>query len=140
MCKQVISKINIILALILPLITIGFITLIIGIAINSNTLILLSLINISGAAGDIMMTTAILRMKNVQYFDTDDTTSFYIISENDLLQRKYLGLNIKETGIYNSDITAKDYQKIKITKVSWYIIAVLILLTVILNFMKRGIL
>lgn len=134
MCKQRISKANIILALILPLIVIGFITLIIGLLINSNLLIFLSIINISGSSADIAMTIAILKMKNVQYLDTDDTTGFYILSNEDISNKKYIGLKIIEMGIYDSDkIVAKDYTKIKITKISWYIITGLIVCTILLN-------
>lgn len=133
-CKQVISKANIILALILPLIIIGFITLGIGMSINSNILIFLSLVNISGAAGDIVMTLAILRMKNIEYLDLDDTTGFYILSNNDLYGKSYPGLRITKDGEYDSNIMiSKDYTRFKVTKKSWYIIICLIIITIILN-------
>lgn len=134
MCKQRLSKANIILALLLPLILIGFITLILGLLLKSNLLLFLSIINISGSSADIAMTIAILKMKNVEYLDTDDTTGFYILSNEDISNKKYLGLKIKETGIYNSDkIVAKDYTKIKISKISWYIIIGIIVYTALLN-------
>lgn len=135
MCKQVINKLNIIAALILPLITIGFITLLIGILFNSNLLILLSILNIAGASGDIMMTIAIIKMRNIEYLDTDDTTSFYILSEDDISNKKYLGLNIVDNGIYDPNIIkAKDYTRIKVTKISWYVIIILIIIMLLINF------
>lgn len=134
MCKQAISKKNVILALVLPLIIIGFITLGIGITIKSNILLILSLVNISGAAGDIVMTLALLKMKNIEYLDIDDTTGFYILSKNDISNKKYLGLKIVESGKYNPNtMVAKDYRRLKITKKSFYIIIGLIIFTIILN-------
>jgi Protein of unknown function (DUF3267). len=134
MCKQKISKANILLALILPLIVLGFILLAVGIIINSYILMFLAVVNISGAAGDIVMTIAIFKMRNIEYLDTDDTTGFYILSENNMSDKKYLGLKIIEEGIYKeNEIIAKDYTRIKITKKSWSILIGIIVLTILLN-------
>ena len=62
MCKQLISKKIILTALLAPLVLIGIITLIIAIIFNLPTLALLSLFNISGAIGDIMMSIMFFNM------------------------------------------------------------------------------
>ena len=55
LCKQNITRRNILCSLLFPFVIIGVITYIIGILINSPVLILLSIMNISGCSGDLMM-------------------------------------------------------------------------------------
>lgn len=138
MNKQRISRIHILVSLLIPLFGIGILTLIIGLIIQSTGLILLSIVNISGAVGDMVMTLAILRMpKDIEYLDTDLTTGFHIISKKDINNKKYFGLKLVETGEYDEKkLIAKDYQKIKISKTSWVfmiIIVVFLVLEIIFN-------
>lgn len=134
MCKQNINKNGILISAILPLLTIGIITLIISLIINNSLLLVLSIFNIAGAAGDIVMFFDILRMpKDIKYFDLDDPTSFYILSEEDLMTKKYFGLQMIETGKYNeTKMKAKDYNKLKITKTS----KILLMLVVVIIFLN----
>lgn len=116
MCKEAISKVNIILALIFPLVFIGFISYGIGLYLNNGLLLLLSIFNISGAAGDIVMLFDIIRMPNdIKYIDLDDTTSFTILSNKDLSKDKYISILDKQ-GSYTDRIRAKDFTKIKVSK------------------------
>ena len=55
LCKQNINKRNILHSLLYPFVFIGIITLIIGIIVNYPLLVILSLTNISGCSGDLLM-------------------------------------------------------------------------------------
>lgn len=134
MCKQEISKINIIISLLFPLVLIGFITYFLGLYFNNNLLILLSVFNISGAVGDIAMLIDIIRMPNdIKYLDLDDTTSFTILSKSDLSKNKYISI-LDKKGTYNERIKAKDYTKLKISNVSKVFIILFIFISIIALF------
>lgn len=131
MCKQEISKANIIISLLFPLILIGIVTYIIGLSINNDLLILLSIFNISGAVGDIAMLIDIVRMPNdIKYLDLDDTTSFTILSKKNLSKNKYISI-LDKTGVYNERVKAKDYTKLKISKHSKYFLIIFIIITIV---------
>ena len=131
MCKQEISKINIIISLLFPLVLIGLITYCLGLYFNNNLLILLSVFNISGAVGDIAMLIDIIRMPNdIKYLDLDDTTSFTILSKSDLSENKYISI-LDKKGAYNDRVKAKDYTKLKISDVSKVFIIMFIFMTII---------
>ena len=55
MCKQKISKTNILVSLMFPFTFIGLVTLILGLIFKNSSLIMLSLVNIAGAIGDLAM-------------------------------------------------------------------------------------
>lgn len=132
MCKEKISKLNILVSLLFPLFFIGIFTYIVGLITNNNLLLLLSIFNIAGAIGDIVMTIDILRMpKDIKYLDLDDTTSFTILSKTDLKNKKYLGLILDDSGNYTSSLKAKDYKRLKISKTSIIILTILILFIIV---------
>ena len=132
MCKEKISKLNILISLVFPLFFIGIFTYIIGLITNNNLLLFLSIFNIAGAIGDIVMTFDILRMpKDIKYLDLDDSTSFTILSKSDLKNKKYLGLILDDSGVYTSSLKAKDYKRLKVSKTSIIILAILILLIIV---------
>ncbi len=131
MCKQKITKTNILISLLFPIFFIGIITYIIGLYFNNNLLILLSIVNISGAVGDIIMTLDILAMPNdIFYLDLDDATSFTILSTHPLQEKKYFGIKLDNHGKYTSAISAKDYQKWHISKTSIIILTVLLAISI----------
>jgi len=119
MCKQPISKKVILVSLLAPFTLIGIVTLIIAIVFDLKTLGLLSLFNISGAVGDIVMTIMFLRLpRNVKYTDLDDCESFVVLSEDDLSNKKYLGLKLIDHDNYNDKIVPKDFKRIRCSKIS----------------------
>lgn len=127
MCKTRISKSNIIVAIIAPLLVIGFITNIIGLLTGNMLLIFLSIFNYSGAAGDISMLYSISKMpKDIQYVDLDDPTSFTILTKSDLSKKKYFALELVDHGKDSKDLVAKTYPTIKISKASWIVLAIFI--------------
>jgi Protein of unknown function (DUF3267). len=132
MCKQEISKKNILVAIAFPFFFIGVVTLIISIYTNSFILFSLSILNIAGAIGDIIMFMAIVTMpKDVRYIDTDDQMSFTMISK-EKLKNKYFGIKLKETGIYNYEkMKSKDLKKINISKLSLIFLIFILVCTLI---------
>lgn len=131
MCKQLISKKGIMISLMFPFVLIGCLTLIIGVMINSPILIILSLLNIAGCAGDIAMFISFLFLPCFSYIDLDDCTGFVLVSENDLSKSKLFGMELVEVGNYDSLSFAKDYKKITVSKLSWIIFCVMLLFLLI---------
>lgn len=134
MCKKAISKKDIMVSLMFPLFFIGIVTLALGYIFNSFLLVLLSVVNISGAVGDILMFIQISLMpKDVKYTDIDDPTSYYILSDKDISSIKVPALKLVETGTYNEkDFVPKDKRKIVITKLS-YVFLILVIVVFILS-------
>lgn len=118
LCKQNISKKNILISLLYPFIFIGIITYIIGIVIHSPILILLSIYNISGCSGDLIMFYALSKLKNYEYSEFDDPTSFGLYSDTDLSNKKMFGLDFIEV---KDDLEIKDLKKVSISKTSLFI-------------------
>lgn len=132
MCKQKIRKNVIFAALLFPLIIIGVITLIIGCIINSYLLMLLSILNIMGSIGDIMMSIYFYKCPDdVIYLDLDDCTSFTVLSKKDLSGIKVMGIKLKENGIYNNEMVPKIKDKLVISRKSWYVLIVIFILMLI---------
>lgn len=133
MCKQEISKKVILFSLLLPFVTIGILTLILGYIIESSLLVFLSVVNISGCIGDIMMTMFMLKLpKNIKYLDLDDPTSFTIISDEDISDVKVLGIIKKESGIYDKSVMyARNRKKIDISKMSLIFMIIILVLYII---------
>lgn len=137
MCKQLISKKRILISLLMPLIFIGIITLIIGIFINDLTLIVLSILNISGCSGDIMMFMFAVKLPNdIKYYDLDDPTSFNIMTDKKI-DSKPFGLKLMGIYDYNEEIVkAKDKKKITISKWSNIILFLLVIAILVSIFLK----
>lgn len=92
LCKQNITKKNILISLLYPFIFLGLITLIIGIIFNIYPLILLSIMNISGCTGDFIMFYDLVRIKDFEFSEFDDPISFALYTNEDLSKSKLLGL------------------------------------------------
>lgn len=129
LCKQNISKKNILISLLYPFIFMGVITYIIGIIFSNNILILLSIINISGCSGDLIMFFDLLKIKNFEYSEYDDPISFGLYSSDNLGNLKLFGLDyIKES----TKLERKDLKKITISKSS-IVFLIMFLILIILN-------
>jgi hypothetical protein len=132
MCKEVISKLNILIAIFFPFVLIGIIPYIIGISNSNNLLIFLAVFNMAGSIADIIMGINILVMPNdIKYLDLDDNTGFTILSKKSLNKKKYFLIILDKFGKYNDNIKAKDYKKITISKGSKYVFVVFILLFIV---------
>ena len=122
LCKQDVSRKNILNASMFPLFWIGIVTYIVSIIFNLPFLFWLSIINISGAAGDIMYFMFFNKLdKDIKFSELDDGTSFAILSENDISNVKSFGLEfvgkVKE-------IPRSDFTRVKISKLSWIFIII----------------
>lgn len=123
LCKQKISRANILVSLLTPFFLIGVVTFIIGIVLDSPLLISLSIVNISGCAGDIIMFIDFLFLKNFEYSEFDNPTAFALYADSDYEKKKLFGLNYLES---TKQVRIKELKKVTISKTS--IIGFLIIL------------
>ena len=130
MAYQELSKKNILISLQMPFMVIGVITYIIGVIFNIPLLVLLSIVNISGASMDLAMFIYFLRLpKDFKYSESGNPDEFVVISHEDLTNKKSIFLNQIEVKDYKKeDFDFKDFKKIKITKTSIIILILFILL------------
>lgn len=128
LCKQDISRKNILNSVLFPLFYIGFLTLIIGIIFKLPLLTVLSLLNISGATADIMYFMFIIKLdKNIKFSELDDGTSFAILSDRDVSKVKHIGLEYVSK---RTNIERNDFKKIKVSKLSYIVLIICILLII----------
>jgi len=133
LCKQNIRRKNILNALFFPLFYIGMMTFILSFILDSSYLLILSIFNISGCAGDIMTFLFISRLdREIEFSEFDDTTSFAIYTDKEINEKKYFRIKyIKSV----SEIKRDDLQKIRISKASYIIIVLLLIGSIIFNYM-----
>lgn len=93
LCKQRIDKRNIIHSLLYPFMIIGVFTLIIGILVNYPLLIILSLSNIAGCSGDLIMYYHLSKLNDFEFSEYNDPIAFGLYSKNDLSNLKMFGLD-----------------------------------------------
>ncbi len=130
MCKQKISKRDIMISLIFPFIFIGVITFFIGIIFNNQLLILLSLFNIIGSIGDLVMFFSFLKLPDFYYVDQNDCTGFVLISSSDFTKYKLFGIDLLKSGVEANLELSNNCKKITISKLSWIIFIILIILLI----------
>lgn len=128
LCKQNITKKNILISLLYPFIFIGVITYIIGITTNNVILVFLSIINISGCSGDLTMFVGLSRIKDFEYSEYDDPMSFGLYSQEDLSSRKMFGLKYIDA---KDKLEKTDLKKVSISKTSIIVTIGLIILGII---------
>lgn len=119
LCKQNISKKNILISLLFPFVLTGLVTYVIGFLINSPVLIWLSVLNMTGSSADLIMFFDLLRIKNFEYAEFDNPVAFGIYTTQDLSHKKLFGL--KYIGKTN-ELLQKDLKKFYISRISVIII------------------
>ena len=135
LCKQDISKRNICTSLLYPFFFLGVVTYIVGAVFKLPMLFLLSIFNLSGCIGDLVMFMFISKLpKDIKYAEYDDPTSFAILSSEDLSDRKPFGLQYIEK---KDKLEQKDMKKVRISKMSIAFIFVLLLLTAMMLVMAK---
>ncbi len=133
MALQEVSKKGILISLQMPFMVISVLTYIIGIIFNINILVLLSIINFTGAALDIVMFLYIMKLKNITYSETGEPDEFVIISKEDLTKKKSLFFKIIEVKDYKKeDFKFKVDSRLTISKRSLISLIIFILVMVIL--------
>lgn len=133
LCKQNITRRNILNSLLFPFFYIGIVTYIIAIIFNIPMLLYLSILNISGCAGDILMFLYIIKLnKDIEFSEFDNPIQFAIQSNEDVSKISHFGLNyIQET----STLSRKVSKKVSISKgtiITIIILAIIVLLEIIL--------
>lgn len=133
MAYQELTKKNILISLQMPFMVIGVITYILGIIFNIPLLVLLSIVNLSGAAMDIAMFIYFLRLpKDFKYSESGNPDEFVVISHEDLTNKKSIFLKQIEVKDYKKeDFEFKNFKRIKVTKTSIIILVLFILLGLI---------
>ena len=128
LCKQNINKKNILFSLLYPFFFIGVLTLIIGIIFNIPVLVILSLLNISGCSGDLLMFYHLSKLKDYEFSEFDDPTSFGLYTSNDFSKLKMFGLDYigKE-----KELVRNDFRKIQVSKTSIVLIMIFYILFII---------
>lgn len=121
LCKQKINKRNILHSLLYPFIFIGIITLIIGIVVNYPVLVILSLVNISGCSGDLVMFYHLRKLNDFEFSEYNDPIAFGLYTKNDFSKLKMLGLDYigKKTKLETDDL-----RKVVISKPSIIILII----------------
>ena len=129
LCKQNITRKNILNSLMVPLFYLGIIPYIISIIFNLPFLLLLSIVNIVGAAGDIMMFIYISKLnKNIEFSEFDNPIRFALEADYDVSKIKHYGLDFIET---SKSLERKDLKKVTISKGSYIALAVIIIFAIL---------
>lgn len=131
LCKQKISKKNILCSLLYPFIIIGIITLFLGIVFDSSLLVILSLVNITGCSGDLVMFYHLLKLKNFEFSEYNDPMAFALYTSEDFSKLKLFGLDFVEK---TTKIDRSDLRKIVISKISIIILIVFYILFTVTMF------
>ena len=121
LCKQRISKKNILCSLLYPFIIIGIITLLLGIIVDSSLLIILSLVNITGCSGDLVMFYHLIKLNDFEFSEYNDPMAFALYTKEDFSKLKLFGLNFVEK---TTKIDKSDLRKVVISKTSIVILVI----------------
>ena len=128
LCKQNISKRNILHSLLYPFVFIGIITLIIGIIIDYPLLVIMSLLNISGCSGDLLMFYHLRKLDDFKFSEYNDPIAFGLYTNSNFSNIKMLGLNYvgKKTKLERDDL-----RKVVISKPSIIILSIFYILLIL---------
>lgn len=131
-CKEYINKKCIITSLLSPFILIGVVTYIIGIIFSNVWLIALSIVNISGAAGDLMMYFFFIKQNDdVMFRELGFSSPAVVKTSEDISKNKYIGIkNIREV-TDEKEVTEGEEKKITISKASWFILIGMLILLIV---------
>lgn len=131
--RREVNKKGILVSLLFPFFFIGVVTYIIGLLINNQLLILLSIFNISGASIDLLMFYNFIKLGNdITYIEPGDGTSFYIMSNRDI--NKLTGFTLLEKGEYNKDMFNIQNKVFDISKSSIVILGLIVVMSLVLIF------
>ena len=137
MCQEKIGKNAILISLMFPLVFLSIIVGIIGLIFNIDLLCLLAIINLAGAAGDLLMFFFILKLpKDIKYIDYDNVIGCYFVSDKDLSKYKGLGIKYVESGEDKVELINKKIPRIFISKRSIPTLLIFIVLALLLLFLK----
>jgi hypothetical protein len=128
LCKQNITRKNILNSLMFPLFYIGIVPYIIALIFKWPFLLFLAIMNIVGATGDIIMFIYIMSLpKEIEFTEFDNPIRF-AIHTNKEIKVKFFGLDYIET---LKNVPRNNLKKLTISKGSYIVFAILIVLTVL---------
>ncbi len=137
MCQEEISKKAIIVSLLFPILILTLIPIPFAIIFKNSLLLFLSITNLIGAIGDILLIKLVLKLpKNITYIDYDNNIGAYFLCDEDISNVKSLGLNCHETKIHDENLINKDIKTIYISEPSkkfFIIMGVILILLFIIN-------
>jgi len=129
LCKQDITRKNILHSVLFPFFYLGVVTLIISLIFDLPLLGILSILNISGATADIMYFIYLIKLpKDIKFSELDDGVAFAILSDTDVSKIKHIGLDFIEK---KETIERNDFKRLKISKLSYIVLIVSIILLTI---------
>lgn len=131
LCKQKISRKNILCSLLYPFIIIGIITLFLGVIFDSPLLVILSLVNITGCSGDLVMFYHLFKLKDFEFSEYNDPMAFAIYTSEDFSKLKLFGLDFVEK---TTKIDRSDLRKVVISKASVIILIIFYILFTVTMF------
>ena len=136
-CGELIDKKNIMMSLMAPFVFLGIVTYILSIVMNSIILLYLSVMNIAGCAGDIMMFFFFLKRRNdIKFIEFGDSTTFGLITSENLKNKKLMEVKlIKEVDEFEEDKTFT--KKVTISKASYVILFFLLLIVIVYELLMR---
>ncbi len=130
--KEYINKKCIMMSLLAPLVLIGIVTFIIGVIISNVWLIVLSIANISGAAGDIMMFMFFLKQKDdVEFRELGFSSPAVVKTSENIAEKKYFGIKNIRLVSDKKEITEGPEKKITISKGTWIFLIIMFILLLI---------
>ena len=136
MCQEEISRIGILVSLLFPIIILTIIPLPFAIYFKNSLILFLSITNLIGAIGDILLVKLVLKLpKDITYIDYDNNIGAYFICDEDIGNIKSLGLKCAESNPHDENLINKDIKSIYISepskKFSVIFIVILILLFIV---------
>ena len=134
MCQEEISKKAILISLLFPLLFLSIISGLIAFIFDIKYLLFLSIMNLAGASGDIIMLFFILKLPNdINYIDYDNSVGCTFTSKNDLSTYRGFGIKFVESGEHKKSLIKKDIPKIEITKTSYYIFIIFVIIAILVT-------
>ena len=131
LCKQRIDKRNILHSLMYPFLIIGIITLIIGIILNIPILVILSLTNIAGCSGDLVMFYHLSKLNDFEFSEYNDPIAFGLFTKEDFSKLKMFGLDYVGK---KASLERNDLRKVVVSKTSILLLLVFYLLVILTMF------
>ncbi len=128
LCKQNINKKNILHSLLYPFVFIGVLTLILGIVINNPLVVILSLTNITGCSGDLVMFYHLRKLDDFEFSEYNDPIAFGLYTKKDFSTLKMFGLDYVDK---KTKLERDDLRKVVISKPSIIILIAFYLLMII---------
>lgn len=134
-CQEKISKKGILISLLLPTLFLSIITFPISLIYKINWLLIFSIMNFSGATGDILMMILIMRApKDIQYIDYNNDVGAYLVSEYDMSNLTSFGFKLTEIGLESEKSVDKSIKGFYISKTSCIILLAVLILSITLCF------